>query len=241
MRLQKYLAACGVGSRRKCEQWIQLGQVTVDGAVVTEMGVQITPNQQIVCFQGVPVVMETESVYLALNKPVGYITSSDDQFGRATVLDLVADIPERIFPVGRLDYHSSGLLILTNDGDFANKMTHPRYHIEKTYRVSVVGAIAEDALERLRQGILLGERRTAPAQVKLIRRDADISAVEITLHEGRNRQVRRMCDAVGHAVISLCRTQIGSITLAGLESGAYRRLSPDEIQLLLCGAGATVD
>lgn len=233
VRLQKYLADCGVGSRRKCEQWIQEGLVSVDGEVITQLGTRVNPEKQQVSFNEIPVTMQQEKFYLALNKPVGYITSANDQFGRKTVLDLLPDVKERIFPVGRLDYHTSGILLLTNDGAFANKLTHPRYHIEKTYRACVAGAVGAYALKQLREGILLDNRSTAPARVKLLQKQADKSIVEITIKEGRNRQVRRMCDAVGHAVISLCRIRIGNIVLDSLDEGSYRPLTSTEVTDLL--------
>lgn len=231
MRLQKYLAGCGVGSRRKCEVYIEEGRIKVNGAVVTEQGIQVEEDD-VVLFDNKPVTMEERMVYYLLNKPVGYITSAADEKDRATVLDLVKDVPYRIFPVGRLDYNTTGLLLLTNDGELTYSLTHPKHHVDKTYVVKVKGVVRPAALQKLQQGVVIDGYLTAPAKVKVLRQTPATTTISLTIHEGRNRQVRKMCSAIGYDVLRLTRESIGKLTLGNLELGAYRALTREEIDYL---------
>lgn len=232
MRLQKFLASAGIASRRACEKLIEEGKVSVNGEVVTQLGTTVDPLKDQVFFEGKQVQLVEEKIYLLLNKPPGYVTTAKDQFGRPTVLDLVSDTGHRVFPVGRLDYNTSGLLILTNDGDLTLQLTHPRHEVFKTYVATVQGAISDEALEQLASGVQLEDFKTSPAKVKLIRREADLSLVELSIREGKYRQVRRMMEAVGHPVESLQRIAIGIINLSGLREGSYRVLSSEEVDYL---------
>ena len=211
-RLQKYLAECGIASRRKCEEYIIQGKVQVNGKTITELGVKVNPEKDKITFEGKNVKQEERKVYILLNKPIGYVTTSDEQFGRDKVLDLVK-VRERVVPVGRLDMYTSGALILTNDGDFVYKVTHPKHEITKTYTVTVKGIIKNEEVEQLRKGVKIDDYTTRPAKVKILKTDEekDISRLEITIHEGKNRQVRRMCESVGRRVIALHRSKIGHI------------------------------
>ena len=233
-RLQKYLANSGVASRRKCEELILQGKVEVNGKVVTELGTKINPKKDIVKFDGKEVKQVKKMVYILLNKPIGYVTTADDQFGRDTVLDLVK-VRERIVPVGRLDMYTSGALILTNDGDFVYKVTHPKHEIEKTYTVTVKGIVQNSEVEQLRKGVKIDDYTTKPAKVKILKTDIekDISRLEITIHEGKNRQVRKMCEAVDRKVLALHRSKIGSIGVKDIELGRWRFLKESEIQKLV--------
>lgn len=231
MRLQKYMAICGVASRRKCEEYIQQGLVTVNGEVVTELGTKIDPDHDEVLFRG-KLLQEEKKVSIVLYKPVGYMCSNDDPEGRSTVQELITDIPARLYHVGRLDYSTEGLLIMSNDGELANRLMHPSHEIQKTYTVLCRGLIDQDALRALRKGVLLDDGMTASAEVVLKRRGEKNSQLQISIHEGRNRQVRRMMDAVGHEVIKLRRDRIGNITLYGLEPGQWRYLTKDEFSYL---------
>ena len=197
-RLQKYLAECGIASRRKCEEYIIQGKVQVNGKTITELGVKVNPEKDKITFEGKNVKQEERKVYILLNKPIGYVTTSDEQFGRDKVLDLVK-VRERVVPVGRLDMYTSGALILTNDGDFVYKVTHPKHEITKTYTVTVKGIIKNEEVEQLRKGVKIDDYTTRPAKVKILKTDEekDISRLEITIHEGKNRQVRRLCESVG--------------------------------------------
>ncbi len=232
MRLQKYIALCGVASRRKAEALIAEGKIQVNGITVYEMGVKIDPEKDRVSFNGKDIQPESEKQYILLNKPTGYVTTMKDQFDRPTVTDLVADIAERVYPVGRLDYNTSGLLIMTNDGDFANQIMHPSRHVDKTYIAKVKGVLEFSSLMRLREGIDIGNYTTAPAQVDVMKKHMDYTIVEITIHEGKNRQIRRMFDAVDHPVLSLKRISIGKIALGDLEVGKWRHLKASELASL---------
>lgn len=229
-RLQKYLAECGVASRRKCEELILQGKVKVNNQIVTELGVKVNPEKDIVKFEDKEVKPTSKMVYILLNKPIGYVTTADDQFGRDTVLDLVK-VKERIVPVGRLDMYTSGALILTNDGDFVYKVTHPKHEIEKTYTVTVKGIIKNEEVEQLRKGVKIDDYITKPAKVKILKTDIEknISRLEIVIHEGKNRQVRKMCEAVGRKVLALHRTKIGNIGVKDLPLGKWRYLKTEEI------------
>lgn len=233
-RLQKYLANCGIASRRKCEEYILQGKVKVNGEVVTELGTKIKPEKDVIEFENKKVRENTKHVYILLNKPIGYVTTADDQFGRDTVLELVK-VKERIVPVGRLDMYTSGALILTNDGDFVYKVTHPKHEIEKTYTVTVKGIVQNSEVEQLRQGVQIEDYTTKPAKVRILKTDVekDISRLEITIHEGKNRQVRKMCEAVGRKVLALHRSKIGGIGVKDLELGKWRYLSPKEVEQLI--------
>lgn len=233
-RLQKYLANCGVASRRKCEEYILQGKVKVNGEIVTELGTKIDPEKDIIEFENKKVKENAKHVYILLNKPIGYVTTADDQFGRNTVLDLVK-VKERIVPVGRLDMYTSGALILTNDGDFVYKVTHPKHEIEKTYTVTLKGIVQNGEIEQLRQGVQIEDYITKPAKVKILKTDVekDISRLEITIHEGKNRQVRKMCEAVGRKVLALHRSKIGDIAVKDLELGKWRYLSSKEVERLI--------
>ena len=223
IRLQKYLASCGIASRRKCEEYIAQGKINVNGKCITELGTKINPEKDIIEFEGKKVKENKKMVYILLNKPIGYVTTAKDQFNRDKVLDLVK-VKERIVPVGRLDMYTSGALILTNDGEFVYKITHPKHEIEKTSEV-----------EQLRKGVKIDDYITKPAKVKILKTDKekDISRLEIVIHEGKNRQVRKMCEAVGRNVIALHRSKIGCIGVKDLELGKWRYLQPNEVHKLV--------
>jgi 23S rRNA pseudouridine2605 synthase len=233
-RLQKVLAAAGIGSRRKCEQIIQEGRVQVNGEQVTELGTKVDPASDAIAVDGRPILSE-KKVYLMFNKPKGCITSVTDPGGRKTVMDFMKDVKERVYPVGRLDYETEGLLILTNDGEFANKLTHPKFHVPKTYHATVKGVPHGSILEKLARGVMLEDGMTAPAEVDYHDIDADQkeSVIAITIHEGRNRQVRRMFDSVNFPVIRLKRIRFGTLFLQGLSRAKYRELTPAEVKELL--------
>lgn len=233
-RLQKYLAECGIASRRKCEEYILQGKVQVNGKTITELGVKVNPEKDKITFEGKNVKQEERKVYILLNKPIGYVTTSDEQFGREKVLDLVK-VRERVVPVGRLDMYTSGALILTNDGDFVYKVTHPKHEITKTYTVTVKGIIKNEEVEQLRKGVKIDDYTTRPAKVKILKTDEekDISRLEITIHEGKNRQVRRMCESVGRRVIALHRSKIGNIGVKDIELGKWRYLKDFEVNTLI--------
>ena len=232
MRLQKYLALCGVASRRTAETMIAEGRVAVDGVKVTEMGVQVDENSARVTVDGKSVHPETEKHYLAYHKPIGEVTTVSDPEGRPTVMDRFRDYPVRLYPVGRLDYDSDGLLLLTNDGDLMQALLHPSSEVPKKYLCKVSNKVTEEELRRLRQGVELDGRLTSPAEVRLVRYEAFASIVLVTIHEGRNRQVRRMFEAVGHQVVSLRRVGFGPISLGDLPRGMWRRLTADEVRRL---------
>lgn len=231
-RLQKVLARAGLGSRRKCEQLITSGRVEVNGVKVTELGTKVS-LQDAITVDGRPISLERK-VYLMFHKPKGVITSLRDPEGRKTISDYLKDIPERVYPVGRLDYDSEGLLLLTNDGDFANRMTHPRFAVPRTYLATVKGVPHGSLLEKLARGIELEDGMTAPAEVDYhdIAEDQTRSVISITIREGRNRQVRRMFEAIRHPVIRLKRIEFGPLTLQGLARGKYRPLTEQEVELL---------
>ncbi|MDD4146547.1 MAG: pseudouridine synthase [Clostridia bacterium] len=231
-RLQKYLARCGIASRRKAEEMIRQGLVKVNEQIVSEMGFQIEPGKDRVEVQGKKVEPEKRKVYFLLNKPGGVVTTLDDPQGRAKVTDLLKGVAERVYPVGRLDYQSEGLLLLTNDGELAYRLTHPRFEIAKTYLAKVQGQVKEQAVERLQKGVELEDGLTQPALVKIRQRGLAETLLEITIKEGRNRQVRRMCEKIGHSIISLKRIKLGPLALGNLQTGQYRELKQKEIQAL---------
>jgi 23S rRNA pseudouridine2605 synthase len=234
-RLQKVLARAGIGSRRACEQLVAQGRVTVDGEVA-QLGRRVDPAHAHVAIDGVPVVTDTTLVHWLLHKPVGYVSTANDPQGRPTVLDLVPDEP-RVFTVGRLDLDSEGLLILTNDGELAQLLMHPRHGVEKEYFVEVDGVPAPGALRRLREGVELDDGVTQPARARLVQESGEGSAaLEIVVKEGRKRMVRRMCSAVGHPVRRLVRTRIGPLRDQRLASGTWRALRPEEVRALYAAA-----
>ena len=212
MRLQKYLAEAGIASRRKSEELIKQGKVSVNEKVVTELGTQVIPNVDIVKYEGKEVIIDNNFVYILLNKPIGYVTTAKDQFGRDSVLDLVKT-NKRLVPVGRLDMYTSGALILTNDGNFVYKVTHPKHEIEKTYTVTIKGIVTYEEVSKLKNGVEIEDYTTKPAKVKILKTDDEKnqSRLEITIHEGKNRQVRKMCEAIGHKVLALHRSKIAGI------------------------------
>ena len=235
-RLQKYLANNGVASRRKAEEYILQGKVKVNGNVVTELGTKIDPKKDKVEFLGKQVQEKEKNTYVLLNKPIDYVTTVKDQFNRNTVVDLVKDAGKNLLPVGRLDMYTSGALILTNDGDFIYHVTHPKHEVEKTYTVTLRGKITNEDVEKLRQGVIIDEEyKTKPAKVKILKIDEEknISRLEITIHEGKNRQVRKMCEAVGRKVIALHRSKIGTISVKDLKIGTWRYLTKKEVELLM--------
>ncbi len=229
-RLQKYLASAGVASRRASETMIQEGRVAVNGKVIRELGTKIVPGKDQVTVDGKPVQPEEKLVYLLLNKPAGYITTAKDTHNRPTVLDLIADVPYRVFPVGRLDYETEGLLLLTNDGEFAYRMTHPKFKMMKTYVAVVQGVLTPERLDMLQNGVQLEDGRTGTAKVRILRKENHKTVVEISIHEGKNRQVRRMFKAVKNPVLELKRISVGTLTLKGVNLGEYRYLQDDELK-----------
>lgn len=229
MRLQKYLANAGVASRRACEKLIENGEITINGNVAV-IGDKVEDGD-VVEYNGKVIDLPLEYIYLMLFKPVGVITTASDERGRKTVLDLI-DIDERIYPVGRLDLNTSGLLLLTNDGELANRLTHPRFQVDKTYKAIVKGEITEDKLQQLRDGVMLEDGMTAPAKARVSKYDGENSYVEITIHEGKNRQVRRMFEAVGHQVRGLRRVKVGNLSIKDMERGQYRHLTQEEVSYL---------
>lgn len=233
MRLQKYLALCGVASRRKSEEIISQGRVNVNGVCVREMGVQVEEDDT-VTVDGRIVTPEEEKRTILYHKIAGEVTTVSDERGRDTVLDHFRDFPVRLFPVGRLDYDSEGLLLLTNDGDLAQRLLHPREEVDKVYLARVTGDLTTASVRRLCEGVYMAgdTRRTAPANVRVIRREAFASVALVTIHEGRNRQVRRMFESVGHKVLMLRRVQFGPIVLGDLPRGAWRDLTREEIERL---------
>lgn len=232
IRLQKYIADCGVASRRKAEELIQLGCVKVNGSVVTEMGIKVS-DSDLVEVNGKVIKPESKKVYILLNKPSGYVTTVKDQFRRPTVLDLLKGVNERVFPVGRLDYETTGLLILTNDGDFTFKMTHPKHEMAKTYLATIMGVPTEEEISRFENGLEIEDYTTSPAKIKIISSQENTCVVEITIHEGRNRQVRKMCEKIGHPVLALKRISIGNVALGDLKEGCWRELTSNEVESLL--------
>lgn len=234
VRLQKFLANQGVCSRRKAEEYILQGLVKVNGVTITELGVKINPDKDEVVFRGDKVGKSDKKVYILLNKPIGYVTTTKDQFGRDTVLDLVK-VKEKVLPVGRLDMYTSGALILTNDGEFIYKVTHPKFEIEKTYNVTLKGVITKEEIEKLENGVEIEDYTSGKAKVRILKidREKDISRIEVTIHEGKNREVRKMCAAIGRKVLALHRSKIEGIDVKDLKLGEWRYLRKGEIERLL--------
>ena len=233
MRLQKYMAMCGVAARRKCEEIIASGRVAINGEVISQMGAQVEEGDR-VTLDGQLITPEARKRYILYHKPAGEVTTVSDDKGRETVMDRFAGMDVRLYPVGRLDYDSEGLLLLTNDGELDQRLTHPSCEVDKTYLARVTGNPSGEALERLRRGVFMegDERRTYPADVRVVRDESLYSDVLVTIHEGRNRQVRRMFDAVGHRVLLLRRVRFGPLELGALRRGEWRELTEDEIARL---------
>lgn len=233
MRLNKYIASAGICSRRKADELINGGKVKINGLEVTEFGTQVNEGD-VVEVEGRVIKPSTKPpVYIMLNKPVGFITTAKDDAGRPTVFDLLEDIDERLFPVGRLDYNTSGLLILTNDGDFSNLMMHPKNKVYKTYKVRVKGLLSHYKANILRNGVIIDGVKTAPAIVEIEKQGSNSTVLEIKIREGRNRQIRKMCEALGHPVMELHRSAIGDLTLGHLKVGHYKKINPSDIQALI--------
>jgi 23S rRNA pseudouridine2605 synthase len=232
MRLQKFLAQCGIASRRKSEELIKEGCISVNDIIIKDMGFKIDTGEDIIKYKGRNVIQPDKKIYIKLYKPTGYITTSREQFGRKKVTDLLYGLSYRVYPVGRLDYNTSGLLILTNDGDMAFKMTHPSSEVNKTYIAKVRGVPGKEDLKKLREGILIEDYITSPASVEVLKNSGSNSVLSITIHEGKNRQIRKMCSAVGLEVTNLKRVSIGELTLGDLNEGEWRYLSDEELKYL---------
>lgn len=233
-RLQKYLANQGIAARRKCEEYILEGRVKVNGITVIELGTKINPEKDKVEFDGKEVIKSEKKVYILLNKPIGYVTTRKDQFDRPTVLDLVK-VKEKVLPVGRLDMYTSGALILTNDGDFINKVTHPSNEIEKTYTVTVKGIVTDEDVQKLKDGVQIEDYISGKAKVKILKIDEEkkISRLAITIHEGKNREVRKMCEAINKKVLALHRRTVAGLSVKNMKIGTWRYLSNSEVQEIL--------
>lgn len=237
-RIQKLISRAGAASRREAERLIKEGRVSLNGRVVTELGIQADETDEI-AIDGVAIGKEKAKLYFLLNKPKGYLSTVKDDRGRKTVVDLLAEVHEYIYPIGRLDYDTEGLLLLTNDGELMNGLLHPRYEVKKTYLAKVRGMVTPEKLQKFRSGIELEDGMTAPAEARLVEynEQGNWSKVKVVIHEGRNRQVRRMFSAVGHDVIALKRIAFGGLTLEGVSRGKYRELTADEVAKLKHIAG----
>ncbi len=229
IRLQKYLAQCGVASRRKAEKYIAQGRVEVDGCVVTAMGTQIIPDKHLISLDGKQIEAESEHVYILLNKPKGYVTTLSDPQGRPIVTSLIKDIQQRLFPVGRLDLDTEGALLLTNDGSLAQKIQHPSFEVNKSYEATVVGLPTKKNISKLKNGILLDGKKTSPAQITIKKKNKNSCIITITIHEGRKRQVRKMFQWIGNPVLQLKRISYGKLHLGNLPIGHYKRLKRNDI------------
>ena len=234
VRLQKYIAMCGKASRRGAEQMITDGRVRVNGERVVQLGTKVEIGADTVAVDGVELTAVKKKYYIMLNKPAGYLSTVSDDFDRPTVIDLLSEeIKTRIFPVGRLDYETEGLLLMTNDGDFAYRVTHPKFELGKTYVATVGAGLTIAGLNKLRRGVRLEEFKTSPAEVELLNSDANKAVVKLTIHEGKNRQVRRMFEAIGCRVLDLKRISIGRVELGNLPEGRWRYLTSHEISYLM--------
>ena len=231
IRLQKFLANSGVCSRRNAEQLIIDGKITVNGKVITELGTKIDPQKDEVIYNSKIIKPIDKYVYVLLNKPIGYVTTVKEQFGRPTVMDLVKGVGVNLVPVGRLDMYTSGAIILTNDGDFVYKVTHPKNEIEKTYNATVRGIVSNEDVKQLENGVQIEDYVSGKAKVKILKTDEvkNISRVQITIHEGKNREVRKMCESIGKPVIALHRAKIGNLDVKDLKLGTWKFLSKDVI------------
>lgn len=240
VRLQKYMADLGIASRRKSEQMIADGMVKVNGRTAA-IGDKVNPKRDKVTVRGRKIAAgaKAKRYYIMLNKPRGYVTTMSDEMGRKCVAELVKDIPARIYPVGRLDRDSEGLLLMTNDGEFTNRVTHPSKHVYKVYRVTVRPAINEEQLVEMSSGMVIDGKKTAPAEVRVVQREEGRCVLEIILREGRNRQIRKMCEQLGLEVPRLKRIAVGQVKLGGLKSGAWRELTKDEVHRLQANSNTT--
>lgn len=238
IRLNKYLAQLGVASRRKADELIASGRIKVNGQVINQLGEKINPQHDQVSLDGQILTPSIKLIYIMLNKPPGVVSTTSDEFKRQTVLDLVK-VQTRLFPVGRLDQDSTGLILLTNDGELTQRLTHPKFEINKTYQVAVQGIISPDQIKRLEEGVLLKEGKTSPSRVEVLKTEGNRTYLEITIHEGRNRQIRRMCGSLDLEVINLKRVSMGPLTLGNLPEGSWRVLTQSEIdQLKMLGRGS---
>lgn len=237
IRLQKYLSECGVASRRKSEELISKGSVKVNG-IVAKIGDTVDPKHDVVMLNGKKIENKTVAKYIMLHKPRGFVTTMSDELGRRCVASLVEDVGERVYPIGRLDRNSEGLLLLTNDGEFANAVMHPSKHVAKVYRVTIRPDITDSQIAQMTDGMMIDGRMTAPAQVTLLEKQDGRAVIEIVLFEGRNRQIRRMCEELGIEVARLKRTSIAGIKLGMLPQGKWRELTPQEVSHILISAGA---
>ncbi len=228
IRLQKYLALGGVASRRKCEELIAQGHVSINGSVVTEMGMRVVEGDK-VTLDGKPVEPAEQKVYIAFYKPTNVVTTASDPEGRQTAVSFFKDLGVRVFPVGRLDYETEGLLFMTNDGDWANRITHPSFNLDKEYLVKVKGLVEDAQIRALQNGVMLEGKRTWPAAITEVKRGGMITQLNVTIHEGRNRQVRKMLEAVGHEVVFLKRVRVGNVSIGDLKASQWRPLSNTEI------------
>ncbi len=232
IRLQKIISEAGIASRRKAEELILEGRVKVDNIIIKELGFKADPDKSIIKVDNKEIKIKSKKLYIALHKPVGIISSRKDEKNRETVIDLVPN-KEYMYPVGRLDYNSSGLILLTNDGEVSNALQHPSFEIEKTYIASIAGLISLSDLEKFKKGIVLEDGLTAPAKARVISKKNEETKLEVTIHEGKNRQIRRMFEALGYEVIRLKRVQIGEIVLGELKLGQFRNLTEKEVQWLI--------
>jgi 23S rRNA pseudouridine2605 synthase len=233
IRLQKYLADAGVCSRRKAEEFITEGKITVNNEIIKELGTKIDENSDVVKYKGKIVKAFENKVYIMLNKPTGYVCTAKDERDRPIVLDLIKGVKERIFPIGRLDYNSSGLLLLTNDGELTYKLTHPKHEVDKTYVIKIKGVPEESEIDKLREGVMLEGKKTLPANINIIERSDKWAKIQISIHEGRNRQIRKMFDIINHPVIKLKRISMGKIQIGILREGEWRHLTLEEIAYLM--------
>lgn len=240
IRLQKYLSMCAVASRRKAEELIAQGKVKVNGKVA-QVGDKVSPKHDTVTVGGKKISAQKQKHYIMLHKPRGFITTMEDEMGRKCVAELVRDVGVRVYPVGRLDKDSEGLLLMTDDGEFANRMTHPSKHIPKTYRVTVRPDVTDDMLTAFTTGIEIDGRMTAPSDAHIIEKQDNRVVMEIVLYEGRNRQIRKMCEALGLEVARLKRTSVGSLKLGMLHPGKWRELTEDEVHKLMVSSGMKVN
>ena len=232
MRLNKFLSTAGIASRRKADELIKDGKVSVNGKIVFELGIDVSPKKDVVTFDGKVLSLPSSFVYYKFNKPKGYVCSASDEKGRKTIFDII-DVPERVFYIGRLDYDTEGLLLLTNDGEFANKISHPSFHIEKEYRVTVEGEVVESELAVLRKGVVIDGERMPSAKVKWLGYEKGFTKLSVVIDEGQNRQVRRMFEAIGKSIKLLKRVRIGRVSLGGLKRGELKELKDYELAVLM--------
>lgn len=236
-RLQKFLASAGVASRRKCENLIIEGKIKVNGNIVTELGTKVNPEKDVVEYNGKKILPNAEKVYILLNKPIGYVTTVKDQFDRPTVMNLIKGVREKVVPVGRLDMYTSGALLLSNDGDFVNKITHPKNEIKKTYNVTLNGIITNEEVQKLKNGVeIIDDGKpyiTKKASVKILKIDNEkkLSRIEITIHEGKNREVRKMCEAIEKKVLALHRARIGNLDVKNIPLGKWRYIEKSDLKI----------